>query len=158
TPVSKMSGQRNSQPTETTARRAPSSGPPDERRPPARPVPKDANVSAQMSRMPRSSTKPELLVRRALHAAGLRFTVNRRDLPGTPDIVFTRARLAVFVDGCFWHGCGEHGVIPKNNREWWTAKLERNAERDLEKDAALEVLGWMPVHLWEHVPVQDMVT
>lgn len=122
-----------------------------------RPAPKDPAVSAQMSRMPRSSTKPELLVRCRLHAAGLRFTVNRRDLPGTPDVVLSRARVAVFIDGCFWHGCAEHGVIPKNNREWWTSKLARNTERDREKDAALVELGWQPLHFWEHEPVEDIV-
>src|SRR5262249_10460812 len=95
-----------------------------------RPRPKDAVVSAQMSRMPRTSTQPELAVRRALHASGLRFTVNRRDLPGSPDVVLSRAKLAIFVDGCFWHGCTEHCVVPKNNREWWVAKFASNTERD----------------------------
>ncbi len=122
----------------------------------ARPVPKSAMVSAQMSRMPRSSTKPELTLRRALHARGLRFRVHRRDLPGTPDIVLSRARIAVFVDGCFWHGCLQHGVVPKNNREWWQAKLATNAERDLRKDAELQSLGWLPMHFWEHTPVEEM--
>jgi DNA mismatch endonuclease (patch repair protein) len=122
-----------------------------------RPVPKSAGVSAQMSRMPRSSTKPELMLRRALHARGLRFRLHRRDLPGTPDIVLPRARLAVFVDGCFWHACGEHGTLPKNNREWWAAKLARNVERDREKDEALRTLDWLPLHVWEHTPVEEMV-
>lgn len=121
-----------------------------------RPAPKNETVSAQMRRMPRSSTKPEVALRRALHARGLRFHVHRRDLPGTPDIVLSRARIAVFVDGCFWHGCGEHGVLPKNNREWWAAKLAANAERDSRKDAELQKLGWLPMHLWEHMPVDDM--
>jgi DNA mismatch endonuclease (patch repair protein) len=110
-----------------------------------------------MSRMPRSSTKPELALRRALHARGLRFRLHRRDLPGTPDVVFTRARIAVFVDGCFWHACLEHCVAPKNNREWWQAKLAANIERDRRKDAELQQLGWLPIHLWEHTPVEEMV-
>ncbi len=120
-------------------------------------IPKSEVVSAQMRRMPRSSTKPELALRRALHARGLRFTINRRDLPGTPDIVFSRAKLAVFVDGCFWHGCAQHGVIPKNNREWWTQKLAANIERDGRKDAALTALAWTPLHLWEHTQLDEMV-
>ncbi|PWU59457.1 very short patch repair endonuclease [Micromonospora globispora] len=103
-----------------------------------------------MKRMRRASTKPELLIRREVHRRGLRFRVNHPDLPGRPDIAFTRARLAVFVDGCFWHRCPEHCVMPKNNGEWWEAKLRRNVERDREKDAALLGLGWQVRHFWEH--------
>lgn len=109
-----------------------------------------------MSRMPRSSTKIEVALRRALHDRGLRFRIHRRDLPGTPDIVLPGALLAVFVDGCFWHACPHHGVLPKNNREWWQEKLVKNAERDARKDAELEALGWTPLHLWEHTPVEEM--
>ena len=83
-----------------------------------------------MKRMPRKDTGPEVLVRRALHRLGLRYRVNYRGLPGTPDIAFTRARIAVFVDGCFWHSCPEHGVTPKANRQWWTDKLQATVERD----------------------------
>src|SRR5262245_42382431 len=108
-----------------------------------------------MRRMPRASTGPELALRRALHAAGLRFRVNRRDLPGTPDIVLSRAKMALFLDGCFWHSCPQHGVLPKNNREWWRRKLDVNRERDRRQDAALVELGWLPVHIWEHQPVED---
>jgi DNA mismatch endonuclease (patch repair protein) len=93
-----------------------------------------------------------------LHASGLRFTVNRRDLPGTPDIAFSKAKIAVFVDGCFWHGCSQHGVVPKNNRDWWQAKLEGNRERDERKDAALAERGWLAIHFWEHEAVPDMVS
>lgn len=107
--------------------------------------------------MPRSSTGPELALRRALHAAGLRFKIHDRRLPGTPDIVFPRARLAVFVDGCFWHGCPTHCAIPKNNRDWWEQKLSGNRERDLRKDGALEEAGWFPLHLWEHQSIDEMV-
>lgn len=100
--------------------------------------------------MPREGTLPELAIRRGLHRRGMRFTVNRSDLPGSPDIVLSRARLAVFVDGCFWHRCPSHSTLPKNNREWWERKLVANAERDGRKDAALRDLGWQPVHFWEH--------
>ena len=113
-------------------------------------------VSAQMSRMPRSSTKPELNLRRVLHARGLRFRVHRRDLPGTPDIVLSRARIAVFVDVCFWHGCAVHCVMPKNNGEWWAAKLAGNVARDIRKDAELLQLGWLPLHFWEHTSPEEM--
>ncbi len=115
-----------------------------------RPAPLNAAVSAQMSRMPRRSTGPEMAVRRELHRRGLRFRVNFTALPGRPDLVFTRARIAVFVDGCFWHRCPDHATMPRNNREWWSAKLERNVARDGEKDAALQALGWVPLHVWEH--------
>ncbi len=107
-------------------------------------------VSAQMSRMRRASTAPELLIRHELHRRGLRYRVNFQELPGRPDIVFTRAKIAVFVDGCFWHRCPDHGVLPKNNGEWWRAKLERNVARDREKDDLLREAGWTVLHLWEH--------
>jgi DNA mismatch endonuclease (patch repair protein) len=114
------------------------------------PAPLNATVSAQMQRMPRSSSGPEMLIRRELHSRGLRFRVNHPRLPGRPDIAFTAARIAVFIDGCFWHSCPDHGVLPRNNRHWWRSKLERNVERDREKDALLEKLGWTVLHVWEH--------
>lgn len=120
-----------------------------------RPPPLNAAVSSQMKKMRRSSTKPELLIRRELHRRGLRFRVNHPTLPGRPDLAFTRVRLAVFVDGCFWHRCPIHGVMPKNNRAWWEAKLQRNVERDHEKDLALAAMGWHVQHFWEH---QDPAT
>lgn len=116
------------------------------------PSPLNATVSAQMQRMPRSSTGPEVLIRKELHRRGLRFRINNLGLPGRPDITFTAARIAVFVDGCFWHSCPDHGVLPKNNRDWWREKLARNVERDREKDTQLEQMGWTVVHVWEHQP------
>ena len=103
-----------------------------------------------MQRMPRSSSGPEMLIRRELHRRGLRFRVNHPRLPGRPDIAFTGARIAVFVDGCFWHACPEHGVLPKNNRDWWRSKLDRNVARDGEKDAQLAKMDWITLHVWEH--------
>ena len=107
-------------------------------------------MSAQMKRMPRKDSKAELRLRRKLHKLGLRYRVHLKGLPGTPDVAFTRAKIAVFVDGCFWHRCPEHGVIPKANRQWWTNKLETNVRRDARKDSELRELGWLPVHVWEH--------
>jgi DNA mismatch endonuclease (patch repair protein) len=112
--------------------------------------PLDSKTSARFSRMPRRSTGPELAIRRELHRRGLRFRVNHAPLPGRPDIVFTRARVAVFVDGCFWHRCAQHGTLPRNNAQWWLAKLDRNVARDRSKDAALAQLGWAVIHVWEH--------
>lgn len=114
------------------------------------PPPLNEVVHRQMSKMPRADTRIERAVRSQLHRRGLRFRVNVRNLPGSPDIAFTRARIAVFIDGCFWHGCPIHGRLPKSNREWWIEKLRRNQERDFEKDRALEVMGWLPLHYWEH--------
>jgi len=115
-----------------------------------RPPPSSEQVSQQMKRMPRKDSVPEVRLRRELHSRGLRFRVNLRGLPGTPDIAFTRAKIAVFVDGCFWHRCPEHGVLPKANRDWWREKLDRNVERDRRKDGELEELGWLSIHVWEH--------
>lgn len=114
------------------------------------PVAASSRVSAQMRRMPRAGTGPELALRRQLHARGLRFRVNVRGLPGRPDIALTRARIAVFVDGCFWHRCPDHGVLPKNNTDWWDAKLAENVARDRRKDSALRADGWSVIHVWEH--------
>lgn len=116
----------------------------------APPVPLDAATSARLRRQRRSATKPEVALRRELHHRGLRFRVNHPALPGRPDIAFTRAKVAVFVDGCFWHCCPDHGTLPRNNREWWSAKLDRNVIRDRAKDAALTGLGWSVLHVWEH--------
>ncbi len=99
---------------------------------PGEPTPLNDLVHDQMSRMPRRDTKPELALRRELHRRGLRFRVDYRDVPGRPDIALTRARIAVFIDGCFWHRCPLYCRVPKNNRQWWRAKLDRNAERDRE--------------------------
>lgn len=115
-----------------------------------RPTPKSKTVSQQMSRMPRTSTKPEVALRRELHARGLRFRLHPAELPGRPDITLTRARIAIFVDGCFWHRCPAHCVMPKNNAEWWDTKLRGNVDRDRRKDSALEALGFVTVHVWEH--------
>lgn len=98
-------------------------------------------------------TSPELALRRLLHASGLRYRVSARPLAGvrrTADLVFRPARVAVFVDGCFWHGCPEHGTRPKTNSDYWAPKLERNVERDRETDELLADAGWMSVRVWEH--------
>lgn len=120
-----------------------------------RPTPLSSAVSQQMRRMPRAGTGPELVLRKELHRRGLRFRIHPPRMPGRPDIVMSGARLAIFVDGCFWHACREHGTLPKNNREWWQDKLRRNSERDREKDAALEAQGWAVIHIWEHTPTAD---
>ena len=105
-------------------------------------------------------THPELLVRRALHARGMRFRVDLRPdstLRTRADIVFTRRRIAVYIDGCFWHGCPLHGTTPKSNVDYWTPKLARNIERDAESTLALEALGWTVLRFWAHEPVDAVV-
>lgn len=104
-----------------------------------------------MARVRGRDTRPELTVRRALWAAGLRYQLHDKRLPGRPDIVFTSRRIVVFVNGCFWHGhegCPRHR-IPKSRVAWWTAKIRRNIERDAEVRAALEAAGWKVLVLWE---------
>lgn len=106
--------------------------------------------SAMMSRIRGSNTKPELAVRRALHARGYRFRTHVRGLPGTPDIVFSRRRAAVFVHGCFWHrhGCGKT-YTPKSRRDFWEAKFAANVERDERVREALASDGWRVFVVWQ---------
>jgi DNA mismatch endonuclease (patch repair protein) len=106
-----------------------------------------------MSKLGRRDTAPELALRSELHRRGLRFRVDRPPLTGLrsrADIVFGPARVAVYVDGCFWHSCPEHGTKPKANAEWWERKLARNRERDAETDRVLREHGWDVVRVWEH--------
>ncbi|MFI1397717.1 very short patch repair endonuclease [Streptomyces sp. NPDC020681] len=106
-----------------------------------------------MSRQVSRDTAPEVAVRKLLHAAGHRYRVNV-PVPGmrrrTIDIVFGRAKIAVFMDGCFWHGCPQHATQPKANAEWWREKLDKNMARDLETTEHLEAQGWTVLRFWEH--------
>ena len=98
-------------------------------------------------------TKPELLVRSLLHERGLRYRVNQRPLPElrrTADIVFRKARVAVFIDGCFWHGCPEHYKQPSTNKKYWSNKVEGNKRRDQDTDDCLIAAGWTVLRAWEH--------
>jgi DNA mismatch endonuclease, patch repair protein len=98
-------------------------------------------------------TGPEMAVRRALHARGLRYRVDHPlpfDRRRRADIVFTRAKVAVFIDGCFWHGCPEHGTTPRTNTAFWAAKIARNRERDEDTTDRLDALGWIVLRFWEH--------
>lgn len=103
-----------------------------------------------MSRVRNRNTAAELRVRRALHAAGFRFRLHRRDLPGSPDVVLPSRRFAVFVHGCFWHGHScRRGRRPATNQLFWDAKIERNLERDRSAMTELQVRGWVPFVIWE---------
>ncbi|MFT3871724.1 MAG: very short patch repair endonuclease [Nocardioides sp.] len=109
----------------------------------------------------RTDTKPEIALRSKLHAVGLRFRKDYRldlgDVRVRPDVVFTRAKVVVFVDGCFWHCCPIHGTQPTRNSGYWAPKLARNVERDREQDIVLAAHGWRVIRVWEHEPVDDAV-
>ncbi|WP_206307706.1 very short patch repair endonuclease [Streptomyces sp. A0958] len=115
--------------------------------------PSSPAVSARMSRQASRDTAPEVAVRKLLHASGYRYRLNER-VPHmsrrTIDIAFTRAKVAVFLDGCFWHGCPEHATQPRSNAEWWRQKLDRNMARDAETTAHLVAEGWTVMRFWEH--------
>ncbi|MFD4139567.1 very short patch repair endonuclease [Streptomyces sp. NPDC058572] len=112
-----------------------------------------------MSRQARRDTDPEMAVRRLLYAAGMRYRLQRR-VPGmarrTIDIAFPGLRIAIFVDGCFWHGCPEHATSPKANASWWRTKLDKNVARDIETTAHLEEAGWVVLRFWEHEPPEQV--
>lgn len=125
------------------------------------PAPSSPGRSANMRAVRRRDTRPEVHLASALHRLGYRF---RRDYPikvGSvtirPDLAFTRKRVAVFVDGCFWHGCPTHGRDPAVNQWYWSPKLQRNRDRDERNERLLIEQGWIVVRLWEHVPLDEQV-
>ena len=102
-----------------------------------------------------SNSRPEVALRSALHRAGLRFRKHLRpvrDLRCVADVVFPTERIAVFLDGCYWHRCPAHGTQPTTNGVYWTAKLNRNVDRDTLVNAELRSAGWTVLRIWEHVP------
>jgi len=109
-----------------------------------------AERSALMSRVRNRDTRAEMIVRRAVHAAGFRYRVNVRKLPGSPDLAFGPRKLAVFVHGCFWHGHScRRGRLPATNAEFWAAKVDKNIARDLKVAHELRECGWTPITIWE---------
>jgi DNA mismatch endonuclease (patch repair protein) len=123
--------------------------------------PVDPSVSGRFSRTRGRDTKPELLVRRELHRLGYRYRVNYAPVPGlrrTADVVFTKQRIAVFIDGCFWHGCPDHFVPPKTRAEFWAAKIGGNMERDADTTRLLGQAGWEVLRFWEHQTASEVVT
>lgn len=110
-----------------------------------------ATRSRMMSGIRGKDTKPEMIVRRYLHRSGLRFRLHDRSLPGSPDLVFPRFKVVLFVHGCFWHqhpGC-KFAYMPASNRKFWMTKLQGNVERDERQRKALEELGWRVMTIWE---------
>jgi DNA mismatch endonuclease (patch repair protein) len=127
---------------------------------PAAPPPSSATASMRSNRS--RDTAPELRLRRALHATGRRYRVSLPivldGLRVRPDIVFPGQRVAIFVDGCFWHCCQLHGRRPADPTGYWNAKLDRNVARDQRVTRAMEADGWHVVRIWEHEPVDEAVT
>jgi DNA mismatch endonuclease, patch repair protein len=118
----------------------------------SRPSASSAEALRRMTNQRRRDTKPEMAIRSLVHARGMRYRVDAT-LPGLrrrADLLFTASRVAVFVDGCFWHGCLEHGAKPKKNADWWAAKIAANNERDRDTDQRLIADGWIVLRFWEH--------
>lgn len=119
----------------------------------ARPVPLNDTIKRRMLATKRRDTKVEVRLRSLLHRRGLRFRVDLAPVAhmrSRADVVFPNVRVAVFVNGCFWHGCPAHGTWPKNNAAWWRAKIEANRDRDQRVDACLRAAGWEVIRVWEH--------
>ena len=113
----------------------------------------------RMKRQPMRNTQCEMAVRRVLHASGLRYRVDTyplKNLNRRADIVFRRCKVAIFIDGRFWHGCTEHKSPPKNNTDWWIRKIQTNSQRDLETDSLLKLAGWRVLRAWEHEDPQKV--
>lgn len=120
---------------------------------PAAPPPSSLAARVAMQGNRGSDTRPEVMLRSALHRRGLRFLKNASPIVGVrcrADIVFRGARIAVFCDGCFWHRCPDHGTLPRTNGSYWQAKLDRNVQRDRQNDEALRAAGWQVIRVWEH--------
>lgn len=121
---------------------------------PAYPLPVSPGVSSKMRQQRSRDTMPEVLLRKDLHRRGLRFRTHGKIVPGTQrsvDVVFARSRVAVFVDGCFWHGCPVHGRRHfDSNPDYWSAKIRRNSNRDDDTNRRLRAAGWEVVRVWEH--------
>jgi DNA mismatch endonuclease, patch repair protein len=117
------------------------------------PPPSSAAVRRRMLSTGRRDTAPELALRRALHRLGLRYRVDAAPLPGLrrrADVLFRGARVAVFVDGCFWHGCPQHGTSARANAAFWRDKIAANKRRDADTDVRLRAAGWQVIRVWEH--------
>lgn len=128
---------------------------------PGYPRPTSVLITGIMKANKRANTKPEILIRSSLHKLGYRFRkdflirVSNRAI--RPDIVFTKYKIAIFVDGCFWHLCPQHGHIPKSNIHYWEPKLNKNAVRDRADTNLLKFEGWQVLRIWEHTPSQEAV-
>ena len=124
----------------------------------ARPVASSLAVQLRMQRQQSRDTGVELAFRTILHRRGLYYRLQRRPIEGirrTADLLFARARVAVYIDGCFWHGCPDHYMQPHSNAGYWVPKIEGNRRRDADTDARLEEAGWAAFRLWEHEDLEE---
>jgi DNA mismatch endonuclease, patch repair protein len=125
----------------------------------AKPKASNPGTRRSMQSNRRTDTQPELALRRELHRRGLRFrkdlSIRLDDIRARPDVVFTKAKVAVFYDGCWWHGCLEHGMRPKRNAAFWNQKIDETIKRDRRVTAALTDAGWTVIRVWEHEPIAD---
>ena len=115
-----------------------------------RPVPKSEEVSKRMRRQASTHTAAEIRMTEALVRCGYKVAHHPNDLPGRPDIVLERHKIAIFVNGCFWHGCPRHFRCPTHNRAWWSQKIEMNRARDRRKSRTLRRMGYSVAVIWEH--------
>lgn len=120
------------------------------------PEPLDSSTRSRLAGQMRTDTGPEVALRKELWSRGFRYSLHRpiRGTRRTIDIALVKHRVAVFVDGCFWHGCPKHGSTPTNNAEWWIRKLEANRRRDVDTNRILKSQGWTVVRVWEHETVK----
>jgi DNA mismatch endonuclease (patch repair protein) len=117
------------------------------------PAPSSATASQRLKQVRQRDTDCELAVRKVLHRRGFRYFVDRRaepDIKVRADMLFPRTKLAIFIDGCFWHGCPEHRTLPRSNTDWWTNKFSQNRARDEQGTAALTNRGWTVLRFWAH--------
>jgi DNA mismatch endonuclease (patch repair protein) len=124
------------------------------------PPPSSEDAATRMRATRQTDTAAEMKVRRELHRRGLRYRVDypiRGVTRARPDVVFSKLKIAVFVDGCFWHSCPEHATTPKVNRGWWVEKLAANVERDERHNRELTEAGWVVFRFWEHEEPADVV-
>lgn len=125
----------------------------------SKPAPSSEAALARMKAAKPRDTAPEKALRSALHRKGLRFRIDEKpigNLNRKADIVFRSVRIAIFVDGCFWHGCPIHGTQAKANAEFWTWKIKQNQERDLDTTNRLEAAGWLVIRVWEHEDPEEL--
>ena len=125
------------------------------------PAPSSDDAAARMRATRQVDTDAEMDVRRELHRRGLRYRVDypiRGVTRARPDIVFTKQKVAVFIDGCFWHSCSQHATTPRANQNWWVEKLAANVERDGRHQSELENAGWLVLRFWEHEDPEDVVS
>lgn len=117
-----------------------------------------ASVSRRMAATKGRDNTRELSLRSELHKQGLRFRVHY-EVPGNRrrkiDVAFPAKKVAIFLDGCFWHGCPVHGTVPLTNQDWWIAKIDANKRRDADTDRLLQLAGWTIIRIWEHTPLAD---